>query len=357
MLSRKLSLRLGGIALAALSTTAIAEAEEYKLRIASGHAVAQPYVHLMTTMFVPEVTRRVGERTKHKLEFIEGYGGSMVKVADTLEGVQSGIIDIGAYCFCFEPSNLPLHAFQVMLPFNTMSPEISGKLARIVYDKVPFLAKTFEDKYSQQLIALIADNGYHLITTFDWNTVADLKGRKIAGAGLNLKWLDHAGAVGVQSSVPEAYTSMQTGVYQGFIMIPSVVANFKWHEVAKYYTEIGFGAITWHGMTISKARWSKLPKEIQDIILEVGREYERRTGTFNEENYPKQMAQIKAAGASVKVVPDSVRVEWAKSLEKWPQEKASELDGKGMPASEVLKLAVEEVEKLGHKWPVRYVIK
>lgn len=47
----------------------------------------------------------------------------MVKVADTLEGVQSGIIDIGGYNFGFEPSNLPLHAFQVMLPFGTMDPK------------------------------------------------------------------------------------------------------------------------------------------------------------------------------------------------------------------------------------------
>ena len=84
----------------------------------------------MQNFFVPEVTKRVAARTKHKVEFIEGYGGAMVKVADTLEGVQSGIIDIGGYCFCFEPSNLPLHAFQVMLPFGTMDPVTSVKLAR-----------------------------------------------------------------------------------------------------------------------------------------------------------------------------------------------------------------------------------
>jgi hypothetical protein len=28
-----------------------------------------------------------------------------------------------------------------------------------------------------------------------------------------------------------------------------------------------------------------------------------------------------------------------------------------MPASQVLKIAVEEAEKLGHKWPVRYQVK
>jgi hypothetical protein len=89
----------------------------------------------------------------------------------------------------------------------------------------------------------------------------------------------------------------------------------------------------------------------------VGREYEARTGTVNLENYPKQLEALKAAGTTVRVLPESVRVDWATSLQGWPQERATELDKAGLPASQVLKLAVEEAEKLGHKWPVRYQIK
>jgi C4-dicarboxylate-binding protein DctP len=150
---------------------------------------------------------------------------------------------------------------------------------------------------------------------------------------------------------------MQTGVYSGWIMFPSGYVNFKLYEVAKYYAEIGFGAMTWHGLTINKARFAKLPKEVQDIILEVGREYEALTGTVNEEDYPKQMEQLRKAGAIVKQLPEAVRVDWANSLKGWPQEKASELDKAGLPASQVLKLTLEEAEKLGHKWPVRYQVK
>lgn len=345
------------IATAAASTTTATLAEDIKLRIASGHPAANTYVNLMQNFFVPEVTKRVAARTQHKIEFIEGYGGAMVKVADTLEGVQSGIIDIGGYCFCFEPSNLPLHAFQVMLPFGTMDPETSVKMARAVYDKVPYMSKVFEDKYRQKLLALIADNGYNLGTSFDWNTVADLKGRKLAGAGLNLKWLEFAGATPVQSSLPEAYTSMQTGVYNGWIMFPSAWVNFKLHEVGKYYTEVGFGAITWHGLTINSARFNKLPKDVQQIIVEVAREFEARTGTVNKENYPKQLEQLKGLGTNIKSVQPAVKLDWANSLKDWPQQKAAELDKQGLPASQVLKLALEEAEKLGHKWPVRYSVK
>ncbi len=343
--------------LMALAGWGSAQAETIRLRIASGHPAANTYVNLMQNFFVPEVTKRVAQRTQHKVEFVEGYGGAMVKVADTLEGVQSGLIDIGGYCFCFEASNLPLHAFQVMLPFGTMSPKASVELARSVYNQVPYMSKVFEDKYNQTLLALIADNGYNLGTTFEWNTVSELKGRKLAGAGLNLKWLEYAGAVPVQSSLPEAYTSMQTGVYNGWIMFPSGWVNFKLNEVAKHYTETGFGAITWHGLTMNKARFAKLPKDVQGIILEVAKEFEARTGTVNEENYPKQLAQLKDLGVTVKKVPDSVRVEWANSLKDWPQTMASDLDAKGLPATQVLKLTLEGAEKMGHKWPVRYSIK
>ncbi len=212
----------------ALAGTGVAQAEDIKLRIASGHPAVNTYVNLMQTFFVPEVTKRVKEKTQHTVEFVEGYGGSMVKVADTLEGVQTGIIDIGGYCFCFEPSNLPLHAFQVMLPFGTMRPGDEREAWRApCTTRCRTCPRSSRTSSTRSCIALIADNGYNLGTNFEWKTVADLKGQKLAGAGLNLKWLEFAGAIPVQSSLPEAYTGMQTGVYNGWIMFPSGVGELQ----------------------------------------------------------------------------------------------------------------------------------
>jgi TRAP-type C4-dicarboxylate transport system substrate-binding protein len=238
-----------------------------------------------------------------------------------------------------------------------MDPVVSLQVARAVYDKVPYMSKVFEDKFRQKLIGLIADNGYNLGTTMEWNTVADLKGVKLAGAGLNLKWLEFAGAVPVQGSLVDAYQGLQTGIYNGWIMFPSGYVNFKLYEKAKYYTEIGFGAITWHGLTINQARWNRLPKDVQDIILEVGKEYEAATGTVNKEAYPKQVAELKAKGAVVRTLPDKVRQDWANSLAGWPAQKAKELDAMGLPGTQVLETALAAAEANGHKWPVRYQIK
>ena len=333
-----------------------ATAEEITLRIGSGHPPGVVYAGLMQNYFQPELKKRVEERTDHTINFVEGYSGSIVKVTEVLEGVQDGIIDIGGMCFCFEPSNLPLHAFQVMLPFGTMDPVVSLKTAQDVYAQVPYLTNVFEEKFNQKLLSRIADGGYNLGTSFEWKTLADLKNQKIAGAGLNLNWLEYAGVSPVQSSLATAYTEMKTHVYEGWIMFPSAWVNLKLYEPGPYYTLIGFGSITWHGLTINKDTWEGLPPEVQEIMLEVARDYEEQTGTVNQSEYDKHVATLRKT-ITVNEIDPKVREEWAQSLADWPQKMATDLDGQGLPASQVLKLTLEAAEKNGYTWPVRYKIK
>jgi TRAP-type C4-dicarboxylate transport system substrate-binding protein len=96
---------------------------------------------------------------------------------------------------------------------------------------------------------------------------------------------------------------------------------------------------------------------VQDIILEVAKEYEAKTGTVNKENYPKQLADLKGHGVNVRMLPDKVRQDWANSLAVWPAQKAKELDAAGLPGTQVLEIALKAAEDNGHKWPVRYSVK
>lgn len=335
---------------------ASAQADTFRLRIATGHPPAVVYAGQMKDYFQTEFKKRVESKTKHKVEWVEGYGGSIVKVYETLGGVRDGIIDIGGFCFCFEPANLPMHAFQVMLPFGPVDPIDSLRVAQDVYAKVPYLTKVFEEKFNQKLLARITDSSYNLGTNFEWKTLADLKGRRIAGAGLNLNWLKYAGVTPVQSSLPEAYTSMQTRVYDGWIMFPSAWVNLKLHEVGPYYTLIGFGTITWHGLSINLNTWKRLPKDVQDIMLATAKDFEEQVGKVNRARYEKDIATLRGL-IKVNEIPASVRAEWARALREWPPAIAKELDGKGLPASQILKLTLESAEKHGHKWPHRYEIK
>ena len=344
----------GILAATALTATAAA-AEDITLRIGSGHPPGVVYAGLMIDFFQPELKRRVEAETDHTITFVEGYSGSIVKVTEVLEGVQDGILDIGGFCMCFEPSNLPLHAFQVMLPFGTMDPEQSLAIAQDVYAEVPYMSDVFEDEFNQVLISRIADGGYNIGSDFAWETLDDLQGHKIGGAGLNLNWLENAGIIPVSSSLATAYTEMSTGVYEGWIMFPSAWVNLKLYEPGPYYTLIGFGSITWHAMTINQDTFDELPEDVKPILLEVAAEYEQQTGSVNLSEYDRLVDELRELITVTEIDP-AVRQEWAESLQGWVQHNADELEGQGLPAKQVLNLVLDRAEERGYEWPVRYTV-
>ncbi len=328
------------------------------IRIASGHPPTVVYAGLMKNFFQPELKKAIESKTSHKVNFIEGYSGSIVKVFDTFEGVQNGVVDIGGFCYCFEASKLPMHAFQIMLPFGTMDPVQSVAAAADIYNQFPSLAERFQG-FDQTLIAIIGDGGYNLGTNFAWKKLSDLKGHKILGAGLNLNWMKQAGVgiVPVTDGLPGWYQKIKTGVAEGGIMFPSAWGPvFKLHEVGKFYTTIGFGSITWHGLTVNNRFWDKLPADVKPVMQEVADRFEIKTGSANKVGYEKDMAWLRK-NITVTDLPADVRLGWAKGLAHWPQKHADLLEKDGFPAKKLLNAYLDAAEKQGYKWPVRYVVK
>ena len=334
------------------------DAKKFTLRIGAGHPSGPAvYTTQLEKFFVPEVERRVAAETPYKVQFIEGYGGSIATVAETLESVEAGILDIGAYCVCFEPSKLFLHNFMYFVPFGPQDSKQSVKTARAVYEKNPWLKDQLSDHYNQSLLALNGWDNYHLGTVMAWDDIDDLRGIKIGGAGPNLPWLEHAGVIPVQSSLPDGYLSLETGVYNGWLMFPSAYYSFKFHEPAPFYTEIGFGAMGGAViLTANNKRMSRLPEEVQKIIKEVALEYEKTGAVALDTRQVKGLENLKDSGATVRSLNDSVRQRWAKSLAKFPDSMAQDANGRDMPGTEILRSYINEIDKSGYEWPVQYQI-
>lgn len=328
------------------------------LRIGTGHPAGPAvYATEIRDYFVPEVRRRVAEETDYEINFVEGYGGSIAKVAETLEAVQDGILDIGAYCVCFEPAKLFLHNFSYFVPFGPQSSEQAIAIARRVYQQHPWLESQLRDGYGQQLLALNGWDNYHLGTIDRWDTIDDLKGVKIAGAGPNLPWLEYAGVVPVQSTLPDGYLSLQTGVYSGWLMFPSAYFSFKFHEPAPNYTLIGFGVVGGAiVLTVNDQTMNRLPEEVRNIIVEVGRAYESQAALALDRAQAAGLEDLRNAGAIIRRLPAEVRISWAESLADFPNRMAKDADRRNMPGSAVIRSYVEEVSRSGYAWPVDYVI-
>ena len=190
-----------------------------------------------------------------------------------------------------------------------------------------------------------------------WESIDDLRGVKIGGAGPNLPWLEFAGVVPVQSTLPDGYMSLQTGVYSGWLLFPSAYFAYKFHEPAPYYTLIGFGAMGGAViMTMNVRTLSRLPADVRQIVEEVGRGFEIEAARVLEERQIAGLANLRAAGATVRELSEDVRREWAQSLRDFPNRMAKEADSRGMPGSEVLRSYIELVSESGYQWPVDYTI-
>jgi TRAP-type C4-dicarboxylate transport system substrate-binding protein len=328
-----------------------ASADTFRLTIGAGHpADAAIWVGQVRDFFAPEVAKRVEQRTGHKIEWVSAYGGSVCKLAECLEAVESGLLDVGLLVTAFHPTKLMAHNFAFFVPFGSPDPVVAARAALKVFDTVPDLKKSLETRYNQIFLGFGTVGNYALMTTFAWDKVEQLKGRKLAAAGPNLPWLQAVGAIPVQGNLNEAYTSIQTGVYDGWIMFPAGAVGFKLHEVTRNFTVTDFGAVPQAMLTVNKNTWMKLPKAVQDIMLEVGREYTEVESKAVAEQEKRSMETMKAAGVNMRSLSDAEKVKWANTLPDIPNQRTAEIKKAGQ-ASESVAAYIKALKEAGVKLP------
>jgi TRAP-type C4-dicarboxylate transport system substrate-binding protein len=121
-----------------------------------------------------------------------------------------------------------------------------------------------------------------------------------------IDFLGKLGASNVHVATGEVYQALQLGVIDGVVSTTNSFLLRKWHEPAKYFLDTTLGLIP-HYAIINLDKWNKLPKDIQKIMLDTGKEIE-------DEMY-----------ATVKDDDDQVRKQLRENLETYvlsPQEYA-----------------------------------
>ena len=328
-----------------------AAAKTYRLVIGAGHPVdAAVWITPMRDFLQVEVKKRVEAETEHKIEWVEAYGGSLAKLGGVLEAIQTGLMDIGDTHVPFDPSKLKAYNFGYFVPFGTEDPIKAARAARKVFEDYPQLREYLEKQYNQVYLATGAVNCYNLVTTFPWEKVSELKGRKIAAAGPNIPWVQAVGAVPVQSNLNEAYTSLQTGVYDGWVMFADATVSFKLHEAAKYFTVTGFGAIPNTMITINKDTWKSFTPKIREIFMEVGKQYNDVEAKAALAKLDRSFKIMRDSGCQVRELTWDEKVKWANSLPNIPKERAEEINKSGLPG-EVIYAYIDNLKAMGVKFP------
>lgn len=329
------------------------QADTIRLAVGSGHpADAAVWVTSVRDYLVPEINKRVAERTKHKIEWTTAYGGSVCKLGECLTSVKDGLLDVAVISAPFNPSQLLAHNFSYFVPFSSGDILAVARAAVKTYEKNPGLAEILSKRYNQHHLSLSAIGNYGLLTTFEWKSVDGIKGKRLAAAGPNIPWVEAVGAIPVQSNLNEAYTSMQTGVYSGWVMFPDGVVGFKLHEVAKYYTQTDFGSQAVNLITVNNDTWNGLPPEVRDIFSEVGRDYIKAASQMAIDKEHRSLETMKTT-STIRHLTWEEKVAWANMLPNIPKQRTEDIRKAGQPANVVrdyIRALKEEGVKMPRDW-------
>lgn len=322
-----------GLLLAMQSTVTFAE--DYNITAVAGHPPVFRWVRMIPESFEPAVNAALAD-SGDTLVISGQYGGSIAGVGEELETVGAGLAEIGICQSLFDPAKLAVQNVTYYTPFVTDDTNLVAQVINDMHRKDPRMTAAYLDNDVVFLGAPVIIDDYLLMTNFPINTLADLEGRKIAAPGAALNWLSGTGAVGVSGNLTTYYNELKTGVYDGVVVFASAALPGKLYEVAPYITRAGLGAQSAGALCANKDWYEGLPENVQ-AALHTGADaamdwYLANLNAAVETSF----SSMEEAGATISVLSDAARQEWAAGMDNAAKIWAESLDAQGLPATAIL---------------------
>jgi hypothetical protein len=139
-----------GLAACALAWAALpAQAQqEIRLTIVSGNPPAFTAVGAAIATFMPKVDEALARTKKFKINWVQGWAGSIVKPRGELEGIQTGLGDVGITPGPFFPDKLSLFQIGYNTPFTSSDLDVTTEGMNHLLAKFPAMGAQGE-KFNQ----------------------------------------------------------------------------------------------------------------------------------------------------------------------------------------------------------------
>ncbi len=344
---------LAGTALAAASALPAVAQESVNAVVIDGYPARAMWVQEFTNFFIPEVDRRLAEAGEYKMNWQENYGGSIVKPRGVLEGIQLGLGDIGIVTTIFHSSKLPSQGLAGATPFIASDARAVAQAVDEIAREFPSMNNEFEAQNQVYLATGVVLDTYQVFCSQPVSSVSDLEGRKIAGAGLNLRYLEGIeGAAGVRGGLTDFYNMLQTGLVDCGMLWPESAKTFNIAEVAPYMLRADLGAVNSKTVTVNADYWATLPEPVKEVLKAVAIDYRDHVAGVAMDRAEASRAAYVEGGGTIVEISDEDRAAWAKAMPNIAMELAKTLDERGEPGTEMVAAYIDKLEASGFS-PIR----
>ena len=264
--------------------------------------------------------------------------------------MQLGLGDIGIVTTIFHSSKLPSQGISGSTPFVASDARAVAKAVDEIAREFPAMNNEFTAQNQIYLATGVVLDTYQVFCTSEVSSVADLEGKKIAGAGLNLRYLEGIkDAAGVRGGLTDFYNMLQTGLVDCGMLWPEAAKTFKIAEVAPYMLKADLGAVNSKTITVNADYWAKLPGEVQDVLKAVSIDYRDHVAGIAMDRAAASAAAYQEAGGTIVEVSAEDRAAWANAMPNIAQEWAANLNDRGEAGSDMLAAYLSKLEAAGFK--------
>jgi TRAP-type C4-dicarboxylate transport system substrate-binding protein len=338
-------LKSAAVIVALTACAAPLRAQEITLMLTDHNAASS----LIETRGVMPWVRKVEEATKGRVKIRVFPSQTLAKGPDAWKSVKAGVADL---CWCFHgywADMTPLSDVITLptLPFSTA--EKGSEVFWKLYEKYPSIQREYADV---KPLLLFTTEPYILITTKKQvKTMEDLKGLKIRVAGgPPTEQIKALGGVPMLVPMPDNYVALDNGVLDGMGASWESIHGWRFYEVVKNYTIVPLSAV-YFSLSMNKAKWNSLPKDIQDAIMSVsGLEGSK---TFARDTYDVardmtvDLIKTSKPDANIYTIPPEELERWSKSAgEPLWQHWVKKMEAKRHPeAKQILADALELLQR------------
>ena len=326
---------------AAIAATAFAApasaAETIKLTAISGYPPAASWVKAMMEAFIPGVDAELAKTGKYKIEWNEAFSGQIVKPRGELEGIETGLGDLGLVVTAFHTDKLPLYKLTFVTPFVSTDLGLIVKTVDAMQAKFPKWDEAWAKFNQVSIVNTGAVDNYVVMSAKPLKALSDFKGKKIGAAGPNLPWVTAVGAAGVSTNLADAYNSLSTGIYEGGLFWAEAAGGFKLCEPAPYFLDAHIGGVQSHNISVNKDVWEGLPEEVRMAMKKSAAAHQAMATDLVNNGASKGIAKCKAEYKSVVTEMTAAdRTKWAMALDNAAKPWAADLEKSGVPGKAVL---------------------
>jgi TRAP-type transport system periplasmic protein len=290
--------------------------------------------------------KEIAKRTKGQVQIKIFTSGSLTPPPQAYDGVVRGISDFAECVLAYSPGRFPVLA-AADNPLGYPNAYVATGVVNGLYDK--FKPKEMSDVH----VCYLFGHGPGLIHTTDKpvHTVEDMKGLKIRATGTSQAIVRALGAAPVAMSQGETYNALRKNIVNGTLVPMEALEGFKQAEVLKYTTlSYCIGYTQGFCVIMNLNKWKSLPKNLQDIITAVNKEYVNITAKAWEDSDKSGRKFAAKLGHEFITLTPEEQAQFKAAVRPVMDEYVKKANAQGVDGAAALKTAEELVKELSKKY-------